>query len=193
MSNIIPATQTPTGKIAKVNVELLSEGDLLSINQYIRIINTDNYYAFAEDLNDNTKFRVSLDLIQTQYWHGTQYTAEHKVSRTKLIQVLEHARDTIFTVTFRKKASQNDIASMLYNNKTEMGQVTNEREMHKYAKLIQNIGQIRTLTGILLSCEPFMGRSKVIDLQQPAGKNERQVDHRTLESIIIKNVRYYCT
>lgn len=35
-----------------------------------------------------------------------------------------------------------------------------------------------------------LGRSNVLDLKVKHGMNFRQVDHRTLEEIIIKDVRY---
>lgn len=35
-----------------------------------------------------------------------------------------------------------------------------------------------------------MGRSLVIDLEAPSFNNFRQVDHRTIQSIILKNVKY---
>jgi len=42
----------------------------------------------------------------------------------------------------------------------------------------------------LLNCEQNLGRSLVIDVEAPAGKGFRQVDHRTIQSIILKNVKY---
>jgi hypothetical protein len=36
-----------------------------------------------------------------------------------------------------------------------------------------------------------MGRSDVIDLEQPPGKfNVRQVDHRTITSLVLMNTKY---
>lgn len=40
------------------------------------------------------------------------------------------------------------------------------------------------------SSESHFGRSTVLDLNAPHGKNFRQVDHRTLNSLILKNVKY---
>lgn len=46
------------------------------------------------------------------------------------------------------------------------------------------------LIGHLVKSEQHMGRSLVIDLEAPAGNNFRQVDHRTIKSIVLRNVRY---
>lgn len=42
----------------------------------------------------------------------------------------------------------------------------------------------------LVKSEQHMGRSLVIDLEAPLENNFRQVDHRTIQSIILKNVKY---
>lgn len=48
----------------------------------------------------------------------------------------------------------------------------------------------RKLRGRLLSSESILGRSTVEDLDEPDGKRVRLVDHRTLKSIIIDNVKF---
>lgn len=51
-------------------------------------------------------------------------------------------------------------------------------------------GEEVQMTCFLLSSEGNLGRSSVIDLDAPHGKNFRQIDHRTLESLIINNKKY---
>jgi hypothetical protein len=46
------------------------------------------------------------------------------------------------------------------------------------------------ITGHLVSNEHLMGRSLMIDLNAPKGKGFRYVDHRTIQYIIFKNVKY---
>lgn len=54
-------------------------------------------------------------------------------------------------------------------------------------------GEQRTLRGRLVSSEHLLGRSMVEDLDAVAhGKNGlRQVDHRTIESLILDGVKYF--
>lgn len=42
----------------------------------------------------------------------------------------------------------------------------------------------------LVECDTNLGRSVVVDLSAIPGKNIRQVDHRTIDFIIFKNVKY---
>lgn len=51
-------------------------------------------------------------------------------------------------------------------------------------------GEVRTLRGRLLSSESILGRSIVEDLDQPDGKRIRLVDHRTLSSLVIDNIKF---
>jgi hypothetical protein len=51
-------------------------------------------------------------------------------------------------------------------------------------------GSERTLVGRLMDTENLMGRSNVIDLQIQTGNPLRQVDHRTIKSIILKGTKY---
>jgi hypothetical protein len=51
-------------------------------------------------------------------------------------------------------------------------------------------GELCEITGHLIESENNMGRSTVIDLNAPVYNNFRQVDHRTIEYIIFKNVKY---
>ena len=51
-------------------------------------------------------------------------------------------------------------------------------------------GKLTTIISKLLKTEEKLGRSSIIDLTAPYGKGFRQVDHRTIQEIILKNVKY---
>jgi len=55
---------------------------------------------------------------------------------------------------------------------------------------IKQSGEERTLTGYRLNSENLLGRSNVIDLAVTTGHNQRQIDHRTINWIILKNTKY---
>ena len=61
--------------------------------------------------------------------------------------------------------------------------------MKKISKSIVE-GESCELVGHLVESENHLGRSLVIDLDAPAHNNFRQVDHRSIEYIIYKNVKY---
>lgn len=51
-------------------------------------------------------------------------------------------------------------------------------------------GTERTLRGRLVRPEPLLGRSMVEDLDAPVNNRVRQVDHRTINWIIVENVKH---
>jgi hypothetical protein len=51
-------------------------------------------------------------------------------------------------------------------------------------------GELTTLTCFLTKTEASLGRSLVIDLNEQYGKGFRQIDHRTIEQLTIKNIKY---
>ncbi len=58
-------------------------------------------------------------------------------------------------------------------------------------KFTKQDGTERTLRGKFLSAEHLLGRSNVIDLDSTEKNALRQVDHRTISSLILEGVRYY--
>lgn len=55
---------------------------------------------------------------------------------------------------------------------------------------IKSDGQERTLRGRLLRPEPLLGRSIVEDLDEPSPIKLRQVDHRTINWLIVNGAKY---
>lgn len=51
-------------------------------------------------------------------------------------------------------------------------------------------GTERTLRGRLVCPEPLLGRSMVEDLDENTGHNLRQVDHRTINWLIVEGTKY---
>jgi len=51
-------------------------------------------------------------------------------------------------------------------------------------------GEQCTLTGHLIDCDNNLGRSTIIDLNAKAPNNFKQVDHRSIDFLVFKNVKY---
>lgn len=78
-------------------------------------------------------------------------------------------------------------------SRTEMAHILTNAGDSVFTAVFEKVGgEMRTLTGRLLESENLMGRSNVEDLELPTTeKNKlRQVDHRTLQSLILKDVKY---
>lgn len=74
-------------------------------------------------------------------------------------------------------------------NRTEMARFLMESAGRPFTvEFIKVNGDTRILRGTFLSSEPLLGRSMVIDYDDNNGI--KQVDHRTLKSLILNDVKY---
>lgn len=127
---------------------------------------------------------MSKDLLLNSAYSADHYGKELKVTMTDLAALIEQCSDTIFKVSFKKKVDPQDVVEKL-----QSGNLSDQKEMKVLSKDIVD-GKQCEITGHLVSNEHLMGRSLMIDLNAPKGKGFRYVDHRTIQYIIFKNVKY---
>lgn len=130
---------------------------------------------------------ISKDLLVRDMWSADHFEKEVKCTMTDLSEILAGCRDTIFTVSFKKKIDVKQVHEKLQSAK--YADVKDEAKIKELSKMLIE-GEQCTLTGHLIDCENNMGRSTMIDLSAKAPNNVRQVDHRTIDYIIFKNVKY---
>jgi hypothetical protein len=175
-------------KNTKCLLKDIKSGDKVSVTYYLNVINKNSDSLDVED-QTGSKFAIrGKDLIEGTLNTAEQYTETRKVSRTELIEILENAGDTVFTANYNKLPNADTIAELLGNY--SINDFGDPKKLSKIAKEAMK-GEERNLKGYLINIEPKMGRSSVIDLEIPKGEhNVRLIDHRTLNSIIIKNIKY---
>ena len=125
-------------------------------------------------------------LVQDSY-SADHYDKEVTCNMTELAEVLQGAKDTIFTVEFKKKVDDKQVLDLLTGLK--FADVKKPDQVKSIAKTIME-GKQCTLIGHLVQSEQQMGRTLVIDCQAPADNRFRQVDHRTIQSLILRGVKY---
>ena len=127
---------------------------------------------------------MSKDILTNSAFSADHYDKEVKVTMTDLAGLIEQCSDTIFKVSFKKKVDPQDVVEKL-----QQGNLSDQKEMKALSKDICD-GKQCEITGHLSTNEHVMGRSLMIDLNAPKGKGFRYVDHRTIQYIIYKNVKY---
>ena len=95
---------------------------------------------------------------------------------------MTHAKDCVMTVKFHKKVDEAYVKEVLSGATAS----TSKKDL---AKEIVN-GKECEMQCFLTKSEGKLGRSNVIDLNAPYHMNFRQVDHRTVDHIILKNTKY---
>ena len=101
-------------------------------------------------------------------------------------QVVEYPPVELLRISLRDQFNKK------VDNKHIMDTITAAGSNPDYKKLSKEIitGKEVNMTCFLTDSENQLGRSVVIDLSADPKSNFRQIDHRTVNSIILKNVKY---
>lgn len=180
------------------DITKLKAGEYLSETQYYRII------TVAEDTIEvqnerGLRFKVAPHIIAEGIYTAHQYRREEIVNKTEIATIFHNVDNTVFSVNFNKQLKERDAREALLDLYTEMeGQnITKQEYEQKVKDIVKSTyqGEERTLVGYKLGVDENLGRSLVIDLEQKYGDKEydqriRLVDHRTINWLIYKNVRY---
>lgn len=130
--------------------------------------------------------QLSKDILEKMS-SASHFAKETQMNMTELAELLESAGDTCFTVNFRKQVTEDLVQDKL--------QTTSEKEL-KDAKFLSAFakgiveGEECTMVCHLIKAESSLGRSTVIDLTTKHANKFRQVDHRSINYIIINNAKY---
>lgn len=164
----------------------LKKGDRLSETQYYQVVSIDAKSMRVKN-ERGFEFTVSREIVEEGMFNACQFTETKKVSKTAIVNILESTGGAIFTVNFDKKPTDKSVLDVL-----KSFTIADFSDQSRLAHISEKIarGENRTLTGYMISSEPKMGRSKVVDLTKPAPGNTRLVDHRTLNWLIFKGVKY---
>lgn len=171
-------------KVAKIENE-----QFMSRKQYLKVISKDAHRVNFVTESGFT-FNASNDIVEEAMLSADQFNTTETVSQTDMAQRLMDSHGDIFTVNFDKQATEKSI-----NEKLNGADIATAKSRKALAKELR-VGEQRTLVGYLIATEPILGRSKVIDLQQQfagaasAAGAMRLVDHRSLNWMILGNVKY---
>lgn len=182
-----------TTKMAnKSDLKKVKAGNYMSETQYYKIDAVDS--SGVQVTNERGfKFGIGGNIVEEGLYSAHQVNEIHKVTRTELIEIFSKVGDTVFTVCFNKQPKVADINEAIEGS--NKGKILPVAEMKKNIKKAFE-GEERILVGYLLTTETGFGRSNVIDLEAERGSKPdwdgrmRQVDHRTLNWLIYKGVKY---
>jgi len=127
---------------------------------------------------------VSRDILEKMV-SASHFSRQQSLTMTALAELLETFSDTIFTVSFHKQPTVDNALAKLES--------TSFKDLAKKASALAKDlteGEVCQITGHLVKVENNLGRSTVIDLTAKGENRFRQVDHRTIEWLIFKNVKY---
>lgn len=169
----------------KTETSQLRIGDKLSRTSYMTILGR-NIKGFIVKNEAGFEWTIDEGVIAEECYSADQFNETKEITRTELIEIFSKTGDAIYTVNFNKQPKVEEVFDEIANK----GKLISNSDMKK--KLKEGMkGEPRTLVGYTVKVETGFGRSQVVDLEVPQGQhNIRQVDHRTLNFLILKNIKY---
>lgn len=140
---------------------------------------------------------IDAHVLDAECTSAVQFESTEKVSQTEMIERMLDAGHNVFTANYNKKPDAEAAATKmknLYPNKGIKGVGIASRA--EYDGAVDNIikeilaGEERTITAHIISIDRNRGRVTVVDMNAPKNNNVRQVDPRTLNWLIIGNIKY---
>jgi len=165
------------------NLKKLAVGDHFSSISYLKVDKIEGDKITVMNALGGS-WIMSKDLLVRDAWAADHFKQEVKTTMTELANILAQCRETIFNVNFKKKVDLKDVEAKLGSINMK-----DDKEIKALSKSVTD-GDECTITGYLTEIENDLGRSLVIDLNANPKSNFRQVDHRTINWIIFKNVKY---
>lgn len=163
----------------------IKKGDYLSRISYMQVIYTNSEYTQVKN-EEGLEWSIGNDIIKEECISASEFEEEVKVNRTELIEIFNNVGDKVFTVNFDKAPKAEDYLKL---TRGEGNKILSFAEMEKSFKKLK--GENRTLIGYMVKSENGFGRSNVVDLEVETGQhNIRQVDHRSLNFLVVNNKKY---
>ena len=174
----------------KWNGSKLSIGNWFSSVVYYKVRNVvdkDNCMV-STSKNSSKELKMSRDILEFEMHSGEHFKEQKKITRTEMVDNILAAKETILTVSFNKKIDDAHVKEVL--GKVSAKDLKDDKKVKTLAKEL-TAGKEHTMTCHLLEgSDGSLGRLKCLDLKAPHGMNFRQIDLRTVNELIVKNVKY---
>ncbi len=184
----------------KCNTDNIKGGDFYSRFSVGKVLSSvGGGFKIANE--DGEDWTIDKDIVAGEFYIAGQYDTEVAVTRTEMAKILKASPRLVFVVNYHKQtkvATVVDAIAEQYPN--QGGSIQSKAAFKKNVKDAQDTfmkGEERTLIGYTEGYEDDFGRIRVIDLEQPKeitdngyDKRYRLVDPRTLNSLIIYNIKY---
>jgi len=160
-------------------------GQFLSQTAYLTVRNIS-----GNTITVSNQFGAEMDVskdILCKMDSATHFEKQKPMNMTELAELIETAGDTVFSVKFNRQASEDSVLEKLKS--VAHASLKDDKFASQLAKDVIE-GSECTMICHLVKSEGCLGRSTVIDLLTESASKFRQVDHRSIMEIILRNVKY---
>jgi len=149
---------------------------------------------------EGNSWQIGSTIVEDEFYFHNQHSQEIKVTRTELAELFINHPRMIMTANYYKQVKEKDLNEQffeLYANKG--GKLLSEVDYKKRVKELTKIalkGEERTISGRHEGALDDFGRMHFTDVQADWNKEKdydtrhRLVDPRTLQWVIVANVKY---
>lgn len=177
----------------------LKPGDVISEIQYYLVKDVAGDTVNAT-MDNGQVIGLSKGYIDKAIMYSADYYEnEEAVTKTQLEEILKSHPRTAMTVCYFKQAKEKDIAEQISNLYPNKGKIMSEADFIKSAKKIAKsvtIGEERVIRGRHYNSYGAGGRIQFIDMDITKDESKdydtrmRLVDPRTIQWIIVNNIKY---
>jgi len=130
----------------------------------------------------------------------TQYFEVQSIDKSKEQLVVKNRNGQLVTITGKNMIESGFYSNIQYKSQAKVGKTVIAEKLQNAGDKIFKVrftkadGEERTLTGYVVSSEPNLGRTKVIDLSvdpQDGSGGFRLIDNRTIIDLVVDGVLYY--
>lgn len=173
----------------------MQKGNILSESQFyiVEAVNSDGSLVVMDD--NNNKIQLSKEYATKLLQSAHTFTEEKKISKTELAEVFTVNTRIAMTVCFFKQVKEADVTAEIMKAYEGSTIKTMEAAIKKAVKKGLE-GEERVMIGRHYGVTDDFGRVHFVDMEvaQDSSKTydvrQRLVDPRTLQYIIVNNVKY---
>lgn len=168
----------------------LKVGEVLSETQYYKVQKiAGNQVQLTNEAGESIV--VNDGYVDNQLSSATQFESTEKITKTKLAEVFLANSRVAMTVMFHKKVDPKQVSENVAGIYKDLGLGMTQSDFEKKVKGVLNLkGEERVMTGRHYGTVDVNGRVSFVDMNIESGNPNRLVDPRTINYIIVNNVKY---
>lgn len=172
------------------NFKKLVVGESLSETQFYKVEKiAGNQVQLVNENGD--QIVVNDDYVNKALASASQFESTEKVTKTRLAEIFFENSRVAMTVMFNKQVDPKKVSENVSSIYDQLGIGMTKQDFEKKIKAVMNIkGDERVMVGRHYGGIDVNGRVSFVDMNVTSGINTRLVDPRTLNYIIVNNVKY---
>ena len=158
----------------------IKEGDIFTRHSFGKVVKRFHDNRFRVKNSEGMEWEIDAGILESEFSFADQHEVTETCSRTRIIEVLRSYPRTAMTVCFRKKLDPETVANQLQ----DANRSTDPVWLKAVKKALE--GETRIMIGQHTNTFDAHSRLKFTE----AGKGFRLIDTRTIEWLVVDQMKY---